>query len=119
MSAEVETYLSSLPPAFQSAAQTLRAQLKTLLPDHIECLSYAMPGFREAKPKGKMVIGYAAFTHHLGLYPHSGGIIPNIDCTPFKTSKSGVLFIPENPLPPALIEKIIRARQAEIAAKHR
>jgi uncharacterized protein YdhG (YjbR/CyaY superfamily) len=119
MSREVEAYLATLPQAFQSAAQNLRAQLKTLLPDHIECMSYAMPGFRDPKPKGKMVIGYAAFTHHLGLYPHSGGIIPNIDCTPYKTSKSGVLFTPENPLPFALIEKIIRARQAEIAAKHR
>ncbi len=118
MSAEVETYLATLPPAFQSAAQTLRAQLKTLLPDHIECLSYAMPGFRQPGPKGKMVAGYAAFTHHLGLYPHSGGIIPNIDCTPYKTSKSGVLFPPEHPLPAALIEQIIRARQAEIAAKY-
>jgi uncharacterized protein YdhG (YjbR/CyaY superfamily) len=124
MSAEVETYLASLPPAFQSAAQDLRAELRALLPDHIECMSYAMPGFRqppssESGPKGKMVAGYAAFSNHLGLYPHSGGIIPNIDCTPFKTSKSGVLFTPETPLPAALIKKIIRARQAEIAAKRR
>ncbi|MDB5657747.1 MAG: hypothetical protein JWS10_362 [Cypionkella sp.] len=115
MSAEVDTYLAALPPAFRSAAEALRAELKTLLPDHIECLSYAMPGFREPKPRGKMVAGYAAFTRHLGLYPHSGSIIPNIDCTPFKTSKSGVLFTPDQPLPPALIAKIIRARQAELA----
>ncbi len=117
MSAEVETFLCTLPPAMRAAAENLRAQLRTLLPDHIECISYAMPGFRAPGPKGRMVAGYAAFTHHLGLYPHSGGIIPHIDCTPFKTSKSGVLFRPETPLPPALIAQIIRARQAEIAAK--
>ena len=115
MSAEVETYLSALHPRFRVAAEELRAELKTLLSDHIECLSYAMPGFREPNPKGKMVAGYAAFTHHLGLYPHSGNIIPNIDCTPFKTSKSGVLFTPEHHLPPALIAQIIRARQSELA----
>ena len=79
MSAEVDAYLSALSPAFRAAAEALRAELKSLLPDHIECMSYAMPGFREPKPKGKMVAGYAAFTHHLGLYPHSGNIIPNID----------------------------------------
>ena len=62
-----------------------------------------------------MVAGYAAFTHHLGLYPHSGNIIPHIDCTPFKTSKSGVLFTPDHPLPLALIAQIIRARQTELA----
>ena len=115
MSAEVDSYLSALSPSFRAAAEVLRAQLKTLLPDHIECMSYAMPGFREPKAKGKMVAGYAAFSRHLGLYPHSGNIIPNIDCAPFKTSKSGVLFSPDHPLPPALIAKIIRARQAEIA----
>ncbi|OYU40369.1 MAG: hypothetical protein CFE33_07550 [Pseudorhodobacter sp. PARRP1] len=115
MSAEVEAYLTALPPHFRAAAETLRAQLKSLLPDHIECMSYAMPGFRDPKPKGKMVAGYAAFTHHLGLYPHSGNIVAHIDCAPFKTSKSGVLFTPDHPLPLALITQIIRARQTEIA----
>ena len=75
-----------------------------------------MPGFRQAGPKGKMVAGYAAFKHHLGLYPHSGSVIPRIDCAPFKTSKSGVLFTPDRPLPDALLEKIIALRQAELAA---
>ncbi len=117
MSAEVDTYLSAQSQPFRAALETLRTQLRHLLPDHIECLSYAMPGFREPKPNGKMVAGYAAFTHHIGLYPHSGGIIPHIDCSPFKTSKSGVLFAPETPLPLSLITQIIRARQAEIAAK--
>ena len=116
MSAEVEAYLAALPPHFRAAAETLRAQLKTLLPDHIECMSYAMPGFRAPGPKGKMVAGYAAFTHHLGLYPHSGSVIPRIDCSPFKTSKSGVLFTPGRPLPNSLLTLIIETRLAEIHA---
>lgn len=83
--AEVDAYLAALPDDQRAALTDLRARLKSLLPDHIECLSYAMPGFREPGPKGKMVAGYAAFKHHLGLYPHSGSVIPKIDCTPFKT----------------------------------
>jgi len=114
MSGEVDAYIAALPPAFATALTQLRAQLRALLPDHIECMSYAMPGFRAPGKKGKMVAGYAAFTHHCGLYPHSGNIVPLIDCTPFKTSKSGVLFTPDQPLPPALIERIVRARQAEL-----
>ena len=117
--AEVEAYLSVLPVDQQAALRTLRATLARLLPDHIECLSYAMPGFRQPGPKGRMVAGYAAFARHLGLYPHSGSVIPNLDCAPFKTSKSGVLFTPAQPLPDSLVETIIRARQAEIAAKGR
>ncbi len=112
----VDAYIAAQSPAFAAALSALRARLKALLPDHIEVMSYAMPGLRQPGPKGKMVIGYAAFTHHLGLYPHSGSIIAQVDCTPFKTSKSGVLFPPDTPLPDALLESILRLRQAEIAA---
>ena len=107
---------AALVDAYVAALTTLRLRLRALLPDHIECMSYAMPGFRQPGPKGKMVVGYAAFTHHLGLYPHSGSVIPQIDCAPFKTSKSGVLFCPDSPLPDALLAAIVTARQAEIAA---
>ena len=116
MSEKVDLYLSVQLPAFRTALDQLRAQLRALLPGHIECMSYAMPGLRDPAPKGKMVVGYAAFTHHIGLYPHSGGIIPQIDCAPFKTSKSGLLFSPESPPPLALITRIVHARLAEIAA---
>ncbi len=115
----VEDYIVTRPAAFAAALRLLRAELSQLLPDHVECISYAMPGFREPGPKGKMVVGYAAFTRHLGLYPHSGSVIPRIDCTPFKTSKSGVLFTPDHPLPASLITVILRTRQREIAANHR
>ena len=112
----VDTYIAALPPDQRDALTTLRARLKSLLPDHIETMSYAMPGFRQPGPKGKMVAGYAAFARHLGLYPHSGTVIPKIDCAPFKTSKSGVLFTPDTPLPDALLARIIETRQAELAA---
>lgn len=116
MSAEVDAYLAALPLDQRAALTTLRARLKALLPDHLEVMSYAMPGFRQPGQKGKMVVGYAAFAKHLGLYPHSGTVIPQIDCGPFKTSKSGVLFTPDTPLPDALLHQIIATRQAELAA---
>lgn len=116
MAPEVDAYLAALPPDQREALTALRARLQSLLPDHLEVMSYAMPGFRQPGPKGKMVIGYAAFARHLGLYPHSGTVMPQIDCTPFKTSKSGVLFSPDQPLPDLLLKAILATRQAEIAA---
>ncbi len=112
----VDAYLAALPADQREALTALRIRLRTLLPDHGEVMSYAMPGFRQPGPKGCMVAGYAAFARHLGLYPYSGSVIPRIDCAPFKTSKSGVLFTPDRPLPDALLEAIIRIRQAELAA---
>ena len=116
MTSEVDAYIAALPPDQRDALTTLRARLRSLLPGHIEVMSYAMPGFRQPGPQGKMVAGYAAFAKHLGLYPHSGSVIPRIDCAPFKTSKSGVLFTPDRPLPDTLLREIIETRQAEIAA---
>lgn len=116
MSTEIDAYIAALPPDQRAALTELRARLKALLPDHLEVMSYAMPGFRQPGPKGKMVAGYAAFAKHLGLYPHSGTVIPQINCAPFKTSKSGVLFTPDRPLPDALLRHSIATRQAEIAA---
>lgn len=118
MTSDVDAYLARLPDDQRMALAALRATLRDLLPDHIECLSYAMPGFRAPGPKGKMVAGYAAFARHLGLYPHSGNVIPALlpECEGFRTSKSGILFTPAHPLPEALVARIVRARQAEIAA---
>ena len=115
--AAVDAYLAALPADQRQALESLRQLLASLLPDDLEVMSYAMPGFRQPGPKGRMVAGYAAFARHLGLYPHSGNIIPRLtaDCTGFKTSKSGVLFTPANPLPAALVERITRLRQQEIA----
>jgi len=56
-----------------------------------------MPGFRKPGRKGRMAVGFAAFARHLGLHSHSGTLIPRIDCAPFKTSKSGVLFTTDRP----------------------
>jgi uncharacterized protein YdhG (YjbR/CyaY superfamily) len=118
MSAEVDAYLAALPADQRAALQTLRAAAHAYLPDAIECISYAMPGFRQPGLKGKMILGYAAFARHLGVYPHSGTVIPKLlaDCEGCKTSKSCVLFTPETPLPTALLHKIIDTRLAELAA---
>ncbi|MEY4982420.1 MAG: hypothetical protein RIR62_686 [Pseudomonadota bacterium] len=115
--AAVEAYLAALPHAQAAALAELRARLRALLPDHVEVMSYAMPGLRQPGPAGRMVAGYAGFARHLGLYPHSGHVIAQIDCRPFRTSTSGILFTPDTPLPEALLRRIIAVRQAEIAAK--
>jgi uncharacterized protein YdhG (YjbR/CyaY superfamily) len=116
VSAEIDAYLAALPDDQSAALIALRGRLKALLPDHTEVMSYAMPGLRQPGPKGRMVVGYAAFARHLGLYPHSGSVIPKIDCTPFRTSKSGILFTPDRPLPDDLLRRIIATRLAELGA---
>jgi uncharacterized protein YdhG (YjbR/CyaY superfamily) len=116
MNAKVEDYIFAKPPEFAAALAQLRAMLREILPDHIEVMSYAMPGLRAPHKGGKMIIGYAAFSKHIGLYPHSGSVIDKVNCAPFKTSKSGIMFAPDHLPPRALIAAIIAQRQRELAA---
>jgi uncharacterized protein YdhG (YjbR/CyaY superfamily) len=55
--AEVDAYLVACRPDQRQALQDFRLRLALLLPDHGECLSYAVPGFRQPGAKGKMVVG--------------------------------------------------------------
>ncbi len=118
MTAQVDAYIAALPHDQRMALTDLRALLRSILPDHVETISYAMPGLRAPGPHGRMVAGYAAFRHHLGLYPHSGSVMAHLtaETAGFKTSKSGILFTPATPLPDPLIRRIIALRQAELAA---
>ncbi len=106
-------------PAKCQALSPRRAQLQARLPDHLEGKSYAMPGFRQPGPKGKMVAGYAAFANHCGLSPYSGGVILQLGAAlaGFKTSKSRVLFTPEMPLPADLVDLIVTTRLRELGAE--
>jgi uncharacterized protein YdhG (YjbR/CyaY superfamily) len=118
MSDEVDAYIARLPPDQAAALQALRGVIRGRLPDHIECLSYAMPGFRQPGKKGRMVAGYAAFARNCGYYPHSGNIIPQFatELAGFKTTPGAIQFTPGHMIPTDLILRLIDARLAEIAA---
>lgn len=115
--ADIDSYLAALPREdHRKALSDLRALIKHMLPDAVECISYAMPGHRQPGPKGKMVIGYASFARHCGVYSHSGTVAPKLaaDFAGWQSSKSGFLFTPEHPLPDDLLKRMIALRLAEI-----
>ncbi len=111
---EVSAYIAGCAEPFRGALIRLRTELRALLPEAEERMSYGMPGFRLG---GKMVAGYAAFARHIGYYPHSGSVIPRfateIEAAGLKHSKSGVTFAPEHPIPMELFARILAARLAE------
>ena len=113
----VAAYLAALPPDQAALLSDLRRRILPLVPDAVECISYAMPAWRKGV-SGPVVVGIAAFARHCGIYPFSGSVVPLMDAETagFKTSKSGVLFTPQQPLPDAILHRIIALRLAELAA---
>jgi uncharacterized protein YdhG (YjbR/CyaY superfamily)/uncharacterized protein YndB with AHSA1/START domain len=113
----IDAYLAGVPaPAAKKTLSALRTQLKKLLPKATESISYQMPTF---KVDGSAVAGFAFFKHHCGYYPFSGSVVPALasELEGYVTSKSGVTFPPDQPLPAKLVKKLVQARLAEIATR--
>ncbi|MHA7630143.1 DUF1801 domain-containing protein [Corallococcus sp. M7] len=113
----IDAYLASVPdPAAKKTLTALRTQLRKLLPKATETISYQMPTF---KVDGSAVAGFAFFKNHCGYYPFSGGVVPAMasELEGYATSKSGVTFPPDEPLPAKLVKKLVQARLAEIATR--
>ncbi len=97
-------------------ARTLLAHLREVIraaaPEATERMAYGMPAFFLKKN----LVGFAAHKEHCALYLFSGDFTAeHADWFDgFKTSKGGVQFTVEKPLPDELIEWIVKARIEEI-----
>jgi uncharacterized protein YdhG (YjbR/CyaY superfamily) len=106
---EIDAYLDALEEPKRSTLARLRDTIMAIVPDAEQCISYGMPAFRL---RGKTVAGFAAFKNHL---PHSGSVIPQLGKElEGYTSTSGSLHFPvDQPLPEALVRKLLAVRMAE------
>lgn len=109
----VDDYLAGLDDDRRAALQDLRATLRDLLPGADEGLSYGVPVFRI---DGRPVAGYSAAARHLSYLPHSGEITTALadELAGFATSKGAVKFTVDEPLPRALVERLVQARLGEL-----
>ena len=114
----VEDYLAALPAAERAALEKLRKTIKAAAPDATETISYQMPAFKE---HGRFLVSYAAFKDHCSFFPASLAVIEahKEELTPFVSGKGTLRFTPDEPIPAALVRKIVEARIAEIAARGR
>ncbi|HLL05688.1 MAG TPA: SRPBCC domain-containing protein [Myxococcaceae bacterium] len=111
----IDAYLASVSdPVAKKTLGALRLQLRKLLPGATETISYRMPAF---KIDGDVVAGFAFFKNHCGYYPFSGSVVPALkpELEGYSTSKSGVTFRPDEPLPAKLVKRLVQARLAELA----
>ncbi|WP_375690328.1 iron chaperone [Pseudooceanicola sp. LIPI14-2-Ac024] len=114
--ADHDAYLAPLPADRAARLAALRARINARLPDAVEVISYAMPGFR--MPNGKVILGYAAWKAHYALYPHSGTALSAVGPAPEGlTIDRGTLRAPwDRDIPDAVLDAVIAARRAEIGA---
>jgi uncharacterized protein YdhG (YjbR/CyaY superfamily) len=104
----IDDYLKPLEPSVRNELNRIRAVAKNLLPGCEETISYRMPTL---KYKGKSILGFDSHTNHIGIYPFSGSVISKIkELDEYSGTKSAVHEKLDQPLPDALIEKLVRER---------
>ena len=110
----IDEYLAPLRPDQRAALQKLRKTIRAAAPGVEECISYRLPAFRL---HGRMLVWFGAGANHCAFYP--GGIVTAFkdDLEGYESSKGTIRFQPDDPLPAALVRKIVRARAAENAAR--
>jgi len=113
----VEDYLAALPDERRVALEELRRTIRTAAPEASEMIAYQMPTFRS--DDGRILVSYAAFKHHYSLFPASGAVIEALgeELRPYLAGKGTIRFPADQPLPAALVERIVKVRLRENALR--
>ncbi len=114
MISDHNTYIEQAPEDLRPALERLRAQLARALPGAEQVIAYKMPGFRIGK---SIVAGYAAFSKQCGLYvspPAIKSLAGEIAKAGLKSTKTGVTFSPNRPIPDTLVRKLAQASRRDL-----
>jgi uncharacterized protein YdhG (YjbR/CyaY superfamily) len=104
----VAEYIARVPQPARVALKKLRAAIRSAVPPGTtEVISYRIPAFK----RERVLVWYAAFSDHCSLFPTASVIEKfKTELRGFSTSKGTIHFPLDEPLPAALIKKIVKAR---------
>jgi uncharacterized protein YdhG (YjbR/CyaY superfamily) len=103
----IDEYIAGFPKDVQKILKEMRAAIRKAAPEAEEKISYAIPTFAL---KGNLV-HFAAFKNHIGFYPAPRGIEAfKKELSKYEGGKGTIQFPIDQPLPLALIRKIVKFR---------
>jgi len=104
-----DDYLGNVPADQRAALQKLRKAIRAAAPRAEECISYGLPGFRL---DGRVLCHYGSARKHCSFYPGATIGLFAKELAGYDTSKGTIRFPADEPLPAALVKKIVKARTA-------
>jgi uncharacterized protein YdhG (YjbR/CyaY superfamily) len=109
---DVDEHLAGLPKDRRTALEQIRDTFRAAAPEGTETISYRMPAF---KHRDQVLVWYEAFSNHYSLFPASEGVRRALgqDLEPCLSGKGTIRFPAGEPLPTALITRIVEARLKE------
>ena len=109
----IDAYLEHVDPTQRTELERIRTIIRATVPDAEEVISYGIPVFQL---RSKYLIGFAAFKHHMSLFPGAEAIEtlkPKL--TEYKLSRGTIQFTLDKPLSEAIIIQAIKIRLRSIA----
>ncbi|HTH46264.1 MAG TPA: DUF1801 domain-containing protein [Candidatus Limnocylindria bacterium] len=109
-----DDYLAALGEAERAALEKLRQTIRATVPKAEEGISYGLAAFRL---EGRPLVGLGASAKHCAFYLMSGSTVADHAeaLKGYDTSKGTIRFPANQPLPAALVRKLVKARIAENA----
>ena len=108
----IDEYLATAKPDQRRTLAKLRQTIRAVAPKAEECISYGIPAFCL---NGRSLVFFGAWTNHCAFYPGSSRTLKKFqrDLKSFQITEGTIRFSPDNPLPLALVSKLVKARIAE------
>jgi uncharacterized protein YdhG (YjbR/CyaY superfamily) len=108
--ATIDDYIAGFPRDVQAILQKIRATIRKAAPHAQETISYRMPAFKQ----NGMLVYFAAFKKHIGLFPPvTGDAKLKEEASVYAGPKGNLQFPLDEPIPYALITRIVKARAKE------
>lgn len=113
----VEEYIRAFPNSTQVLLKQVRAVIKENAPEAEELIGYGMPGYKLNK---KPLVYFAGYEKHIGFYATPNGHEKFAkELSKYKQGKGSVQFPIDEPMPVALIKKIVVFRVKENLKKQK
>ena len=113
----IDAYLAPLRADQRAALEKLRRSIRAAVPKAEECISYQIPAFRL---HGRFLVAFGAAASHCSFYPGAYPIeVCKAQLKDYSLSKGTIRFPVDEPLPAALVRKLVKARVAQQAGRSR
>ena len=110
----IDEYIAASPLAVRSILRELRRIAREAAPDAEEVISYRMPAFR----LNGILIYFAAFKHHIGLFPPvSGDAKLEKALAPYAGPKGNLRFPLDQAIPYGLVQRIVKLKMKQNFSK--
>jgi uncharacterized protein YdhG (YjbR/CyaY superfamily) len=103
----IDEYIAGFPEEVRARLERIRTTIRKAAPQAEEAIRYGIPTFRW---NGNL-IHFAAFTNHIGMYPAPRGAASfRKELSAYGGGKGTVRFPMDEPIPDALIRRIVKFR---------